>query len=310
MARLAPRLPDALVGLPPHPLGAAHLVDQHRPQPLGDVVALLGVQVHRVQHRPIHVVLALVVGAVADPHRARVLIALEVIERALLQLFVALDPVHDLQRPVLVALQIGDVLDEVVRLPVQPQRVQPPQGERRIAHPAVAVVPVARAPRGLRQRGRRRRHQRAGGHEREPLQHQRRALQVNPPGVVGVGAFRQPRPPEVAGALQMRLRLLHRARPAEALRPRHRAEALLPFLQRVAGVHAVALDAHPHVGEQPERRLGAIAAVAGVERRYRRSRCARPPPRSTSPSSPRSRASARTPSPSAPAPACIRSPSP
>ena len=233
----------------------AHLVDQHRPQPLGDVVAFLGVQVHRVEDRSVHVVLALVVGAVADPHRARVLVALEVIERRLLELPVAPDPVHDLQRPVLVALQVGEVLHEVVRLPVQSERVQPPQRERRVAHPAVAVVPVARPLRGLRQRGRQRRHQRPRRHERQALQRQRRALQVQAPGMVRVGAFRQPRPPEVAGALQVTLCLLHRARPPQTLRPGDRAEALLAFDHRVAAVHPVALDPHAHVREQAERRL-------------------------------------------------------
>ena len=66
MARLAARLPDALVGLLPHPRRAFDLVLEHRPQPLGDVVALLGVQVDGVEHRPVDVVLALGVGAVAD----------------------------------------------------------------------------------------------------------------------------------------------------------------------------------------------------------------------------------------------------
>ena len=90
MTRLAARLPDALVGLPPDLRGALHLVGEHRPQALGDVVALLGVQVDRVEHRAEDVVLALVVGAVADAHRARAFVALEVLERRLLQ--VPLDP--------------------------------------------------------------------------------------------------------------------------------------------------------------------------------------------------------------------------
>ena len=147
VAGLAARLPDPLVGLPPRRRGALDLVGEHRPQALGDVVALLGVQVDRVEHRPVDVVLALVVGAVADAHRARALVALEVVERRLLEVLLALDPVHDLQRAVLVARHVGDVLDEVVGLPVEAERVQRPQRERGVAHPAVAVVPVAFAPR-------------------------------------------------------------------------------------------------------------------------------------------------------------------
>ena len=257
MAGLATRLPDALVGLLPHLRSARHLVDQDRPQPLGDVVSLLGVQVDGVEHRAVDVVLALVVGAVADAHRTRPLVALEVIERGLGELLLALDPVHDLQRAVLVAFHVGDVLDEVVGLPVQAQRVQPPQGERRVAHPAEAVVPVALAPGRLRQRRGGRRHEGSGGHEREPLQRQRRTLEMDTPGVIRVGAFRQPRAPEAAGALYVFLRLLHRVRASAPLRPGERAEALLAFAHRVAAVRAVALDAHANVAEQPE--AGSVA---------------------------------------------------
>ena len=262
MTRLSARLPDALIGLLPDLCGALHLIGEHRPQALGDVVALLGVQVHRVEHRAEHVVLALVVRAVADPHRARAFVALEVLERRLLQVPGPRDPVHDLQRPVLVALEIRHVLDEVVGLPVQPERVQAPQRERGVAHPAVAVVPVALPVRRLRQRGGRRRHERAGGHERETLQRQRRALEVIAPGMVGVGAVGQPAAPEVARTVQVLLGLLGRAGPAEPLGPGDRAEAPLAFDHRVTRVHAVALDPHAHVAEQAKLR----APVAGVER--------------------------------------------
>ena len=143
MPWLPARLPDALVGLPPDAVRGFDLILEHRPQPLGDVVALLGVQVDRVEHRAVDVVLALVVGAVADPHRARVLVALQMIERRLGEVLATVDPVHDLQRAVIVAIQVSDVLHEVVGLPVQTQGMQPPQREGRVPHPAVAVVPVA-----------------------------------------------------------------------------------------------------------------------------------------------------------------------
>ena len=76
--------------------------------------------------------------------------------------------------------------------------MQPPQRERRVAHPAVAVVPVALAARRLRQRGRQRRDHRAGRRVGEALQHERRALQVLAPRVVGIGAGGQPLAPVVA----------------------------------------------------------------------------------------------------------------
>jgi hypothetical protein len=48
--------------------------------PLVEVVARLGVEVDRVEDRAPHVVLLLVVGAVADAHRPRALVAREVVE--------------------------------------------------------------------------------------------------------------------------------------------------------------------------------------------------------------------------------------
>ena len=61
-----------------------HLLHEDRPEPLGQLVARLGVQVDRVEHRAPDVVLLLVVGAVADPHRPRALVAGQVVERLLL----------------------------------------------------------------------------------------------------------------------------------------------------------------------------------------------------------------------------------
>ena len=53
---------------------------QERPHAFRQVVARLGVQIDGVEHRPPHVVLVLRVGAVADPDRARVLVAGQVVE--------------------------------------------------------------------------------------------------------------------------------------------------------------------------------------------------------------------------------------
>ncbi len=131
--------------------------------------------------------------------------------------------------------------------------MQPPQRERGVAHPAVAVVPVALAVGSLRERGGGGRDERSGGHERQPLQRQRGALQVEAPGMVGIGAFGQPRAPEVSRALHVFLGLLDGVRAAAPLRPGERAEALLAFAHRVASVRAIALDAHANVAEQPER---------------------------------------------------------
>ena len=89
--------------------------------------------------------LVLVVGAVADPHRASPLISGQMGELLLDQRPLPADAVHHLQGTVFIAVRaghLGDEREEVVRLPVQAQRVQTPQRERRIAHPRVAVVPI------------------------------------------------------------------------------------------------------------------------------------------------------------------------
>ncbi len=190
MLGLAARLPDALVGLVPDLDRALDLVLDDRPQPLRDMAAHLRVQIDRVEHGAEDVVLLLVVGAVADPHGPRALVAAEVVERRLGQVAFAADPVHDLQAAVAVTLEVGDELHEVVGLPVEAERVQPPEREGRVAHPAVAVVPVALALRGLRQRGRRRRDGRTGGGVGEALERERRAVQM-PHASDGPGSVRR-----------------------------------------------------------------------------------------------------------------------
>ncbi len=100
MLRLAARLPDPLVGVAPHRLGALGLRLDERPQPPRQALAAPRVQQHRVERGAEHVVLALVEGAVADPHRARAGVAGELLAERLGQVAPAVDPVHDLQRAV------------------------------------------------------------------------------------------------------------------------------------------------------------------------------------------------------------------
>ena len=149
------------------------------------VVARLRVQVHRVEQRAPHVVLVLAVRAVPDPHRPRALVAREVVERELGDLALAVDRVHDLEVLGARLRDVGDEVEEVVRLPVEPERVEAPQHERGVADPGVAVVPVALPARRLGQRRGGGRHERAGRRVRQPLQRERGALEVGAPRVVG-----------------------------------------------------------------------------------------------------------------------------
>ena len=149
---------------------------------------------------------------------------------------------------------VGDEREEVVGLAIQAEGVEPPQRERRVAHPGVAVVPVAFALRGFRQRRGRRRQQRTGRRVRQPLQRQRAALQIGPPRVVGEVADVDPLPPALAGLPHsvggLVIGLRHRM-----FRPAQRDEDVVAFLHPGAGPRLAALQPDAQVGGQPHRRM-------------------------------------------------------
>ena len=148
-------------------------------------LAAARVQEHRVERGAEYVVLALVERAVPDPHRAGAVVATEILEELLGQVAATVDPVHDLQAAVVVSLEIGDELHELVGLPVQVEVVQGLERERRVADPRVAVIPVALPARGLGQRGGERGDGRAGRHVRQSLDRERGALDQGAELVVG-----------------------------------------------------------------------------------------------------------------------------
>ena len=141
--------------------------------------------------------------------------------------------------------------------------VQRLQRERRVAHPGVAVVPIALAAGSLGQRGRQRRHGRAGRHVGQPLDRQRRALQSPPPAMVGNG---RARPSQRARTGRSR----RSARPASSTsRDRHllpktaRSSACSPW-RSVCRARTVALDPEcAGQSGQPDRLAGA-ARVRGA----------------------------------------------
>ena len=145
--RLAARLPDALVGLAPDLRGALGLRLDDRPEPPRQALAVPRVEQDRVEHGAEDVVLPLVERAVADPHGPCARVAGEVVARRLGQVAPTVDPVHDLERAVLVRLEVGDELHELVGLPVQVQPVERLEREGRVAHPACSGSPsCARRP--------------------------------------------------------------------------------------------------------------------------------------------------------------------
>ena len=276
MLRLAAGLPDALVGLAPDLRRALGLRLDDRPEPPRQPLRVARVEQDRVEHRAEDVVLALVEGAVADPHRPRAGVAGEVVARRLGQVAAAVDPVHDLQRAVLGRLDVGDELHELVGLPVEVEPVERLQREGRVAHPGVAVVPVALAARRLRQRRRERRDRRAGRHVGQALDRQRRALDRVAEAVVGDARPAEPGAPEARRRGDPRLRLVDVAGRGELLGPGERAVRALAGLEHVPPADAVALDA--------EREVRARAG-SSARRRSRRPRAGRRRRASTPPAS-------------------------
>ncbi len=200
--------------------------------------------------------LALVVGTVADPHGLGTFVAFEVVEDLLVEVALAVDAVHDLKLLVPFG-HIRDEPEEVVGLPVEAERVQAPQGERGVADPAEAVVPVALAARRLGQRGGGRGHQGTCGGEGESLQRQGAALEIPPPRVVGEVAPGQPVLPVVGRPDQPAAGLLGRERRL-VLAPGEGAEADVAVLHEGPGHGSRPLEPQPQVGGERQLQIDAL----------------------------------------------------
>ena len=200
----------------------------------------------------VEVELDLAVGAVADAHRLRTAVALEVVEDGLGQPVLAAHAVHHLQ---VVGVAGGCALDEQAEPPclaLEAEGEQRLQREARVAHPAVAVVPVAAGAHRLRQRGGGGGGDGAGGRVGQPLDDQRRAQHRLAAPLVAVGdvGLLAPAPPPVQGGGEAAVELLR------------------PLLLRLVGVDAVRLgeaQSHPPAvaGTQGEARGQVVAAVHG-----------------------------------------------
>src|SRR5439155_22126465 len=98
VSRLAADLPDALVGLLPLVEHGAAGTTQEIPEDVVDLAPVLAVEPGRVEELAEHVELELGGGSVADPHRPRPPIPLEMVELDLGQEALAADSIHDLER--------------------------------------------------------------------------------------------------------------------------------------------------------------------------------------------------------------------
>ena len=266
LLRLPARLPDALVGLLPHADRAFRLRLDEWPEAPRQALAAARVQQDRVERGAEDVVLPLVEGAVPDPDRPRAGVPGELVARRFLQVAAAVDPVHDLERFVLGRLDVRDEGHELVGLPGQVQHVQRLEREGRVADPGVAVVPVALAAGGLRQRGRERGDGRAGRHVGEPLDRERGALDRVAEAMVGDPGAAEPGSPEADGRVDPLDGLVRRLRCVQIRIPRERAERPLARAEDVPRPDPVLLDPEREVGVQAEAlvragRLGAVPIV-------------------------------------------------
>jgi hypothetical protein len=148
-------------------------------------------------------------GAVPDPHRARGAVSIQVCELFLVQLVGAVDAVHDLQRAGAVAWSGGQ--RERVAEGVERSRFggESEPGERadregEVAHPRVAVVPVALAADLLGQAGRSGGYDRALGPIGEELQRRRGAVDHLSPSAA-VAELAEPLSPEPPGFVEQLL---------------------------------------------------------------------------------------------------------
>ena len=174
MAWLATDLPDALVRVTPasgRRVGERHEEPQRR---LVDALEVLGQLPGSVEQLAVHVELALAPRPVADAHGSAVTPAGEVRKVPLGEVTLTADAEHDRQVDALVHRGRSSSRHEVEELVGfvgaggDPQRLDREAG---IADPGVAVVPVALAARGLRQRRRRCGDDGTRRAERQRLQH-------------------------------------------------------------------------------------------------------------------------------------------
>ncbi len=131
------------------------------------------------------------------------------VEGHLGEVLAAVDAVEDLQALLGGVLAAGlEPVHERRRFLGEAEAHQGVEGEGGVAHPGVAVVPVAGVADGLGQRRRGRRHQRPGGLVDQQLEAQRRALDHLPPPPL-VARLAQPTVPVPHGGLEQPVGLAH-----------------------------------------------------------------------------------------------------
>ena len=92
----APRLPDTLVGQPPVVANPVRHPPQLAPKLVGNRLPVPIEQIHRIHQLAVNIQLQLIIGAVANPHRPRTPVAVQMIQIHLVQFPPPVNPVQNL----------------------------------------------------------------------------------------------------------------------------------------------------------------------------------------------------------------------
>src|SRR6056297_438510 len=266
----APVLPEAGVGLvvQPHRDGAELLEQLEFGHAAGMREALveehLGGGEH---HRAIDVVLVLLVGLIAEAHRSHTPITGQGLDHALGEIGAAADGVDGLQ---LLQSGLGVDVDDVAQILLHGLRgaeaVQHVHHEVAVAQPAVAVIPVAPAARGLRDGGGHRRDHRARVLESAELQRDGRTYHGFLP-LERDGETSRPAPPEAFRSLEVVVVGVRYGLRDGLVRPEdqmHRPVEHEAGLVQHPGDRYVRRKPQPHAGAQIADVVAAAAGLAGL----------------------------------------------
>src|SRR5262245_15134817 len=116
-----------------------------------DAMAVLICEINRDHHLAVNIEPTLLVSCFPDAYWPLILIPTQMIERNLVELLPAIEPIHDLQWTPLgvVAQPSFQPFDECFCFFDEPQSNKGVEGERRISQPGEAIIPVAHAPNTL-----------------------------------------------------------------------------------------------------------------------------------------------------------------
>ena len=214
-------------------------------------------QLDEVQQLPVDVELQLTVGGVANPHRRRSSVALDVVEDLLGEVVAAVDAVHDLELSGLRRLSIPllEPAQERARLVLVAEPHERRGGERTVADPSEAVIPVALAAHQLRQTKRASRSDRAESLGRQQLDRERRPdKHLRPPPLFADSA--DPATPESNRRVERRVHpVLGVRRVGSSGSVASRMKSVVsPGLERHLADGGAVLDLQRHVGAKPQYR--------------------------------------------------------